>query len=135
MIRNDTLPPASMYGVHTTPEERRRRRSADPVIALGLLLDGARRRAGYSALAVADTSGLLVAGSGHFADCEELAAHAPLNPATHPEGLEWQQVHTIHVDGVQVLVTAKTASRADLRAVAAGCARILGRRRLASAAL
>lgn len=135
MIRNDTLPQAAARGARATPEERRTKRSADPVIALGLLLDGARRLGGYSALAVADPSGLLVAGSGHFADCEELAAHAPLKRDAQAQGSERQQVHAIQVDGVQVLVTAKSAGRADLGAVAAGCARILGRRRLAAAPL
>lgn len=120
MIANDTL-----------PKERRLKRSSDPVIALGLLLDGARRQGGYSALAVADRSGLLVAGSGHFADCEELAAHAPLEQGEAAS----QQVHAVDMDGVQVLVTAKTASRTNLAEVAAACARILSRRRLASAAL
>ncbi len=124
MIANDTL-----------PKERRLKRSSDPVIALGLLLDGARRQGGYSALAVADRSGLLVAGSGHFADCEELAAHAPLEPPAEQGEAASQQVHAVDVDGVQVLVTAKTASRTNLAEVAAACARILSRRRLASAAL
>ena len=134
MIRNDTLP-ESMQGAATTRLERRVNRSTDPVVALGLLLDGARRLGGYSAVAVADPSGLLVAGSGHYADCEELAAHAPLNPGANAPEAARQQVHAVQVDGVQVLVAVKSLGRADLGAVADGCARILGRRRLASAVL
>lgn len=61
--------------------ERRSGRSNDPLIALGRLLDAARRLGGGQVLAVADESGLLVAGSGHFDACEELAAQAA---AQHP---------------------------------------------------
>ena len=71
----DTPPRQPNY---SATRDRRRRRSNDPLVALGHLLEAARRSQGYAALAVADPSGLLVAGSGHFAVCEELAALEPM---------------------------------------------------------
>lgn len=105
-------------------------RSEQPETALCLLLDAARRRQGYSALAIADTSGLLVAGSGHFADCEELAAYAPLFRNRHASKhatSEGREVECLTIDGVSVLVTGVDALRPGLHAVVAGCTRILGR--------
>src|SRR5262245_54859139 len=54
--------------------ERRCRRSDDPLLALGLLLEAARRAHGARTIAVADASGLLIAGAGSAHACEELAA-------------------------------------------------------------
>lgn len=101
--------------------------------ALGLLLDAARRRQGYAALAVADESGLLVAGSGHFAECEELAAYAPLTSQPRPRGQQRREVQSLTVDGVSVLVTGVDAREPGLDAVVAGCQRILARTRPALA--
>ena len=97
--------------------------------ALGLLLDAARRRQGYSALVVADESGLLVAGSGHFADCEELAAYAPLPRQPRSRGQQRREVQSLMVDGISILVTGVDAREPGLEAVVAGCQRILGRNR------
>ena len=58
--------------------ERRAARRANTLSALDELLDAVRRDSDFRALAVADSAGVLVAGSGAFAECEELAAWAPL---------------------------------------------------------
>ena len=63
----------------TTPaDERRRKRSNDPLIALHYQLAHARTEGRYDAVVVADGSGVVVAGAGAWATCEELAAYAPL---------------------------------------------------------
>jgi hypothetical protein len=59
-------------------EERRRERSTDPLIALHYQLDRARRENQLSTVVVADGCGLVLAGAGTWAACEELAAYAPL---------------------------------------------------------
>jgi len=59
-------------------EDRRRQRSADPLVALHYQLAQSRRDGGLEAIVVADDSGVVVAGSGTWAMCEELAAYAPL---------------------------------------------------------
>jgi hypothetical protein len=61
-----------------TSEDRRRRRSPDPLVALHYQLSQARRDAALDTLVVADGSGVVVAGAGSWASCEELAAFAPL---------------------------------------------------------
>ena len=58
--------------------DRRRRRSADPLIALHYQLSSTRARGELDAIVVADTSGVVVAGAGSWPVCEELAAYAPL---------------------------------------------------------
>src|SRR5271165_1035438 len=58
--------------------ERRTKRSSDPLVALHYQLAHCRRERGLDALVVADDSGVVVAGSGSWAACEELAAYAPL---------------------------------------------------------
>ncbi|HEY6725172.1 MAG TPA: hypothetical protein VI197_14155 [Polyangiaceae bacterium] len=97
--------------------------------ALGLLLDAARQRQGYATLVVADESGLLVAGSGHFAECEELAAYAPLSNHPRPRNHQRREVESLMVDGISVLVTGVDAREPGLDAIVAGCKRILGRAR------
>jgi hypothetical protein len=59
-------------------EERRRERSTDPLIALHYQLDRARRENQLSTVVLADGCGLVLAGAGTWAACEELAAYAPL---------------------------------------------------------
>jgi hypothetical protein len=61
----------------TTPE-RRRKRSDDPLVALHYQLAHARQEGQLEAIVVADDSGVVVAGAGAWATCEELAAYAPL---------------------------------------------------------
>lgn len=59
-------------------EDRRRRRSADPLVALHYQLSETRSRGELDAIVVADSSGVVVAGAGSWPVCEELAAYAPL---------------------------------------------------------
>jgi hypothetical protein len=62
----------------TTHEDRRHKRSNDPLIALHYQLSHARNDGDLEAIVLADTSGVVVAGAGSWATCEELAAYAPL---------------------------------------------------------
>ncbi|MDF2694652.1 MAG: hypothetical protein K0S65_3035 [Labilithrix sp.] len=59
-------------------DDRRLRRSSDPLVALHYQLSSARARADLDAIVVADPSGVVVAGAGSWPVCEELAAYAPL---------------------------------------------------------
>lgn len=61
-----------------TQNDRRRRRSSDPLIALHYQLSSTRARGDLDAIVVADPSGVVVAGAGSWPVCEELAAYAPL---------------------------------------------------------
>jgi hypothetical protein len=122
-----------------TQAERRLRRSADPEVALALMLDGARRSAGIEALAISDLSGCLVAASGAARACEELAAVAPLlgdDDAANdvvPTRLEvlareQTEVRRLCIDGFDVLLAAHgsgEARAASLLRAAEGCRRIL----------
>jgi len=127
-------------------QERRLARSLDPLVALSRLLDATRRDGPLAALAVADDTGCLVAGAGRSADCEELAALAPLLDAgtwpandTTPTRLEVlarsTEVRRLSVDGITVLICGQGSEPgrgAGLSRAAAGCERILretGRRR------
>jgi hypothetical protein len=58
--------------------DRRQKRSDDPLVALHYQLAHARIEGGLDAIVVADDSGVVVAGAGAWAVCEELAAYAPL---------------------------------------------------------
>ena len=115
--------------------ERRLSRSADPLVALSRLLEAARSEAMVEAVAVADETGCLVAGSGAWQACEEIAAIAPLSandvvPTRLDVLARKTTVRRLIVDGVEVLVSCrgqgKDAELALSRA-AAGCHRILGR--------
>ena len=64
--------------LHADRPERRRNRSQDALTALTRLLDATRQAEELTALAIADSSGCLVAGSGAARLCEELCAFAPL---------------------------------------------------------
>ena len=123
----------------TVTDERRRKRSNDPLIALHYQLAHARTDGGLEALVVADGSGLVVAGAGTWAMCEELAAYAPLlaqGQWTEP-GLDDTSrvaelrsevdVQPVDVDGQTVLLCARGGRRrmAAIDAAAAGVARIL----------
>lgn len=59
-------------------DDRRRRRSSDPLVALHYQLSSTRARSDLDAIVVADPSGVVVAGAGSWPVCEELAAYAPL---------------------------------------------------------
>ncbi len=58
--------------------ERRKKRSADPLVALHYQLAHARQDGALDVLVLADTAGMVVAGAGSWVVCEELAAYAPL---------------------------------------------------------
>ena len=61
-----------------TNRERRSRRSKDVLKALQYLLDALCARYNLVSLVLGDDQGLLVAGSSHLLDAEEMAARAPL---------------------------------------------------------
>jgi hypothetical protein len=118
--------------------ERRQARSSDPLVALSRLLDAARRVGRLEALAVADETGLLVAGAGLCQTCEHLASIAPLlaendSVPTRIDVLARRsEVRRLSVDGIQVLLCGQgDESDRDrgLKHAAEGCERILGRSR------
>jgi hypothetical protein len=111
--------------------ERRHGRSADTFVSLCRLLDAARRNSGLSAVALADSSGCLVAGSGAARLCEELAAISTL-PANDPrlEELGFRgpkpPVRQLLIDDIEVSLTALgDAQDADYARLSDGCRRIL----------
>jgi len=123
---------------HPDLAERRRDRTTDALSALTRLLDAARRRSGLEALAVAEPSGVLLAGAGPARLCDEMAAWAPLaeklpaNDAV-PSRLDVFErrafVQRLAVDGVELIVCGVgegETTRAELGTVAEGCSRILG---------
>jgi hypothetical protein len=121
------------------PPDRRIARSADTLVALTRLLDGSRQASGLDAVVVADPTGFLVAGSGAFRTCEELAAYAPLAGAANdviPTRLDVlsrrTEVRRLSIDGIEVLLCGRGADAGGravaLEHAAAGCERILGRR-------
>lgn len=117
--------------------ERRRDRRNDTLGALGELLDSVRQDGDFRALAVADSAGVLVAGAGAHAECEELAAVAPLAlgraandtvPTRLDVVLRKMQVRRLTIDGIEILLCGEGGDAGALRRAAAGCARILSRR-------
>ena len=130
----------------TTLEDRRRKRSDDPLIALHYQLAHARHDGALEAIVLADSSGVVVAGAGSWATCEELAAYAPLlaqganEPGASPDSrmaslrLE-VDVQSMTVDGQEVMLCARggalhTQSNAQMRGAmitraAKGISRIL----------
>jgi hypothetical protein len=62
----------------TPHEDRRQNRSDDPLVALHYQLAQTRREGHLDAIVVADDWGVVVAGAGGWAACEELAAYGPL---------------------------------------------------------
>jgi hypothetical protein len=128
------------------PQERRIKRSEDPLVALHYQLAHAKSDAALEAIVLADTSGVVVAGAGSWVVCEELAAYAPiLANAQHeqqdmplPSRMESLKgdldVRTMHAAGQPMLLCAlspKGAKRA-LRAEAYADARGEATKRCAS---
>ncbi|MDP9033459.1 MAG: hypothetical protein M3O50_01525 [Myxococcota bacterium] len=123
------------------PEERRRQRSEDPLVALDYQLARTRSVGGFDAVVVADEAGLVVAGAGGAGLCEELAAHAPLiaRGFSNQRLLDPQwgssvirpeiNVHVVEVERQIVLLCARggNAGSSALRQAAVGVARILTR--------
>ncbi len=58
--------------------ERRLRRSADPLIALHYQLTQLKKEGSLDAIVLTDQTGTVVAGAGSWPLCEELAAYAPI---------------------------------------------------------
>lgn len=127
-------------------EERRRRRSADPLVALHYQLTSTRARGELDAIVVADASGVVVAGSGSWPVCEELAAYAPLladggwasmssSVSSRVESLRKDvEVRSLLIGGQEVLLCARRGRRGeageavsrDLDQAIDGVTRILG---------
>ncbi len=116
--------------------ERRHARSPDTLVSLCRLLDAARREAGLSALALADASGCLVAGSGPARLCDELAALSTLGAASASlQGLELggqtPALRQLTLGSVELSLAALggVRSRAGLPpGLGEGCQRILSER-------
>jgi hypothetical protein len=117
---------------HRTLEtERRHGRSTDTLVSLCRLLEATRRASGLSAVAVADATGCLVAGSGAARLCEELAAISTL-PANDPslDALGFRgakpAVRQLLIDGFEVSISALgDAKDSDYLRLSDGCRRIL----------
>ena len=77
--------------------ERRSKRSNDPLVALHYQLAHTRSQASLDTIVVADDSGVVVAGAGTWAACEELAAMAPFlaDESSSSERLGTLQAETI----------------------------------------
>lgn len=119
--------------------ERRRNRSSDPLVALHYQLTQTRNEGRFDAVVLADDSGVVVAGAGAWATCEELAAYAPLfAQAGLAAPLEARgsrvstmqtdvDVQTVDVGGQTVLLCARGGRRGvdTLGRAAEGVARIL----------
>lgn len=118
-------------------QNRRQRRSVDPLIALHYQLAHARTKGALEAIVVADASGVVVAGAGSWAACEELAAYAPLlarggavvtAEASRVEVLRAQTaVASVAVQDQEVLICARggVGRLQTVEAAASGVARIL----------
>ena len=101
-------------------EDRRRKRSADPLVALHYQLTSARKQGVLDTIVLADETGVVVAGSGAWAACEELAAYAPLlaQGTETSERIDAMRPH-VHVRVIQagstrVLLCAKANPAAEL---------------------
>jgi len=113
------------------PTERRLARSNDTLVSLCRLLDAARRGSELSAVALADASGCLVAGSGAARICDELAAVSTLaanDPLRNEINLHGKRpkVRQLRIDGFEVSICALgEAQEADYLRISDGCRRIL----------
>lgn len=113
--------------------------STDPLVALSQLLDRARVAAGTRTLAIADDRGLLIAGAGSWASCEELAAWAPLLADgaandTVPTRLDVlarrSEVRRLTIDGMRVYVCGEGGDAlAAVQDALDSCRRVLSRPR------
>ena len=120
-------------------QERRQDRTESALDALTRLVEASRRRSGVAAVAVSDSTGLLLAGSGAHQLCEELAAWAPLmargaDNDTVPSCLDAFEGRTrlrrLSIDGFEIVVSfcgSHPDATEELDAVSAGCRRILKR--------
>ncbi|HVU01717.1 MAG TPA: hypothetical protein VHE30_08195 [Polyangiaceae bacterium] len=126
------------------PKDRRRSRSADPLLSLCRLFEAARQRDGLDAVVLADPTGLAIAGAGSAATCDELAALCPFllgsgdRPANDvvPCRLDVLDrtlaVQRLRIDGIEVFLCAEGLPElgdAGMAGVLEGCQRILSRKR------
>jgi len=123
----------------TVLEDRRRKRSHDPLVALHYQLAYARHEGRLDAIVVADDAGVVVAAAGSWAACEELAAYAPLlaQETWSEPGLAQESrvaelrrqvdVQSVDVDGQKVLLCSRGGSMRGpaMERAAEGVARIL----------
>lgn len=121
----------------TEAADRRRRRSADPLVALHYQLSETRSRGELDAIVVADASGVVVAGAGSWPVCEELAAYAPLlaegswasmtdSVTSRVETLRRDvEVRALMVGGQEVLLCARRHHRGEGREATEGVERDL----------
>ena len=126
-------------GRMTFLEDRRRKRSEDPLVALHYQLAHARHEGRLDAIVVADDAGVVVAGAGAWAVCEELAAYAPLlaqgvwNEPGATRGSRVSELRTevdvqpVELDGQTVLICARGGQMRSMamERAAIGVARIL----------
>ena len=94
-------------------DDRRRRRSHDPLVALHYQLSETRRQGALDTIVVADGSGVVVAGAGSWAACEELAAFAPLIHGGTVDGFERVTVRSVDVGGDRILLCARSSAAAS----------------------
>ena len=106
-------------------DDRRLRRSTDPLVALHYQLSSARARGDLDAIVVADPSGVVVAGAGSWPVCEELAAYAPLlaegdwasmtsDVSSRVEALRREvDVRLVTIGGQEVLLCARQKRRTE----------------------
>ncbi len=117
-------------------EDRRRRRSLDPLVALHYQLSSTRKEGALDTIVVADHEGVVVAGAGSWAACEELAAFAPLLARGEPmaERGENVTVRSVEIGGDHVLLCTRAAPstselfgvrEAAIKRAAVGVSRIL----------
>jgi hypothetical protein len=123
----------------TAIDDRRRKRSQDPLVALHYQLAYTRNEERLDAIVVADDCGVVVAAAGSWAACEELAAYAPIlsrgawtepgaRATSRVEELRNQvDIQSVQVDGQTVLLCSrgKGARAGAMDRAAAGVARIL----------
>jgi hypothetical protein len=95
-------------------EERRQKRSRDPLVALHYQLAHARRRGSLDAIVVADSRGVVVAGAGSWAMCEELAAYAPLLAQAEPRLLQPARFEEVHATRIDALRTQTSIARFEI---------------------
>jgi len=117
----------------SNPEDRRKQRSLDPLVALHYQLAQTKTHSAVDAIVLADASGVVVAGAGSWVICEELAAYAPLFehddvPARVATLRAECEVRSVTANGQPMLVCAMGKSSARAQAVeqaSHGVARIL----------
>jgi len=146
VVVGTTWPTSPLYATirrMSLDSDRRKERSDDALVALYYQLLHTHREACLDTIVVADASGIVVAGAGPWAACEELAAYAPLLVGSRPAGDTDEacgpersrlaelgcevDVKPVRVDGQTVLLCVRGARRRDVAVdrAAEGVARIL----------